>query len=369
MQHFIKDRANRVRHSGGFYRRLLIWTGLALVALLGAGQMFNAPATLAAASTDPGVCSAGRLLARPDVAGVSAGGLQRTIHVLDNDGVVAHQAPVNPNSPLAGPEQGASSDISPAAFAPTTGPATDGGELKVIGVAFPLHGNLKPSPDGKAITYMPNGQHVGTDQFTYMVEDSCGRTATGKVVVVVFADDVSTTPGLITGPNSPDEDVVKILPPPTNASLKIPAELFADAPGDGDGDGEDNETTYFALMEPEDRGQIPGPGMRFAQVAFRLKQFLNSHAVENSHFAVPLILDVVYDPALLEGEGDETGLEPQLFYWDEESQSWQRDGIVRLSYNPVTGVATFAIYHLTEFALFAGPGEQPSLFMPTLSGQ
>lgn len=63
-------------------------------------------------------------------------------------------------------------------------------------------------------------------------------------------------------------------------------------------------------------------------------------------------------------------MEPQLFYWNEENQAWQRDRIVRQSYDRETALATFAIYHLTEFALFAEPASPlaQSIFIPVVMG-
>ncbi|MEX1018276.1 MAG: Ig-like domain-containing protein [Litorilinea sp.] len=339
--------------------RVAIWLGMAVMLGMGAWHLLQTPVIYAAGPA----CERGQLVARPDVAGVYASGPQLVIQVLDNDGAVPHGKPTKPDSPLAGPA-GVHAAARPADSAPDSAadPATGGSNLSLTGMTAAAHGSVGWASDGKSVVYTPNGQFVGSDHFTYTIQDECGRTATGKVVIVVFAADLPATPGLIVGPPATAEsNNIQVLPLPFGATLKIPAELFGQVNGEGG-------AHYFAFLDAENRTDTPRPGLRFANVAFRLAQFLDTQPVENPVFPIPLILEVAFDATQFQDESGAT-IEPELYYWNETDQRWQRDGIVRLGYDPNTGVAVFAIYHLTEFALFAGTPPQPSLFAPLLLGE
>jgi hypothetical protein len=61
----------------------------------------------------------------------------------------------------------------------------DGDSLTLTSVQDPPHGTATKS--GSTITYKPDTNFVGTDQFTYVVSDGHGGTATGTVKVTVVA--------------------------------------------------------------------------------------------------------------------------------------------------------------------------------------
>lgn len=415
------------------YRRPLLWVGLVMATLLAFGHVFQqtalhaaSPASVSAEETGqvvegaaseavdaeeevhegqegedveqgpPSLCDRGRLLARPDVAGTQPSLSPLVIHVLENDGPVP-----------------------PLGAGPPGPPGNDEGEysFSIIEVGTPIHGHAELTEDGTAIIYTAQAPENGdngngeenntenetasrtlvepqtyTDRFTYTIQDTCEREATGKVIVVVFRDDMPSTPALIARSHSPGASVSWPLSLPISATLTIPDSAFGEPEEDVEEEGNNGEeessagsdlsaqgVKYFSLTELDEftsiRGNGPGQGLRFAKAAFRLTQFLDDLQIEHPVFDEPLILEVVFDPALLddnETEGnDENGeAEPRLYYWNEENQAWQQDGIVRQSYIPATGHATFAIYHLTEFALFGSVQAvaEESIFIPIMMG-
>lgn len=60
----------------------------------------------------------------------------------------------------------------------------DGDPLQVVKLSAPKSGKAVSRRDG-TLSYKPNAGFVGTDTFTYTVEDGKGHTATGKVTVTV----------------------------------------------------------------------------------------------------------------------------------------------------------------------------------------
>lgn len=77
--------------------------------------------------------------------------------------------------------------------------ANDQGDgISVTSVGTAMFGSVTNDGNG-SITYMPGNGFSGTDEFSYTVTDSLGRTATATVTVTVFAaialDDVSFTTG------------------------------------------------------------------------------------------------------------------------------------------------------------------------------
>lgn len=231
-------------------------------------------------------------------------------------------------------------------------------DLTLTAVYSPSHGTVTWAQDelSATVTYTPDAEFTGSDVFGYTVEDDCGRTANGRIVVVVFDDDMPSVPAIVTKPVGPGQEKRQDLGLPTKAIITIPAEVFGETNGDTD-------AHFFVatdLGKPDKAlNKSPGPGKRFANVAFKLVEFRRDGEVESPLYQVPLILEIAFD--LAEGE------QPTLFYWDEEDQEWHSDGIQRLSYDPETGIATFAIYHLTEFALFGDSAAQEILYLPSLT--
>jgi VCBS repeat-containing protein len=62
-----------------------------------------------------------------------------------------------------------------------------GDALTVVSFGTPSHGTVKVSPDG-SFTYTPNGDAVGSDEFTYVVKDLAGALSTARVLVYFEQD-------------------------------------------------------------------------------------------------------------------------------------------------------------------------------------
>jgi hypothetical protein len=65
---------------------------------------------------------------------------------------------------------------------------SDGGSppITVTGVTQPANGTVTNNGNG-TVTYKPNNNFVGSDSFTYTIQNACGAKATGKVSVTVNA--------------------------------------------------------------------------------------------------------------------------------------------------------------------------------------
>lgn len=61
----------------------------------------------------------------------------------------------------------------------------DAGPLTVTKVSAPGNGSATIAPDGKTVLYSPNPNFVGTDTFTYTLNDSTGLTDSATVTVIV----------------------------------------------------------------------------------------------------------------------------------------------------------------------------------------
>lgn len=333
------------RISASLYRPSAVWLTpvLVLTLFLAFAGVLLAQEPVGAPPEDPGdienarppACMVGSLVARPDIAGTTTSSAIELLP-LANDMV----AP-----PLSGPPDG--------------GELGETSTITLTAVATPSNGSVVWGTVDVTTTviYTPNAEFTGSDVFTYTITDECGRTAVGRINVIVFRDDMPAQPAIITRPPNPGQGVTQTLTLPVSATLAIPAEVFA----------ETNEATdlhFFTVSDlgkPEERlAELPGPGQRFADVAFGISEFRNDGEVEHPVYQVPLILEIAFELA-----GQEA---PQLLYWNTEFNEWRRDGIERVAYLPETGMATFAIYHLTDFALFAQSTPQQFLFLPTLAG-
>jgi parallel beta-helix repeat protein len=67
------------------------------------------------------------------------------------------------------------------------------GPVTLAGVSPAAHGLVLVNPDGK-VTYQPDPEYGGPDQFVYTVEDADGATDTASVSVTVFAVDPADQP-------------------------------------------------------------------------------------------------------------------------------------------------------------------------------
>lgn len=70
----------------------------------------------------------------------------------------------------------------------------DGDTLTILATSIPLHGSA--TTDGKAITYTPNSDFIGVDDFTYIITDGKGGNATATVIVTVIDQSGNNTHSL-----------------------------------------------------------------------------------------------------------------------------------------------------------------------------
>ena len=106
----------------------------------------------------------------------------------------------------------------------------DGDPLVVVGVTPPANGVV--AFDGASVTYSPAAGFVGTDAFTYTIEDGRGGSATATVTVTVSAL-----------PNQPPVPVPDAVVTPTNTPITIDV-LANDSDPDGD------PLTIIAVTQP-----------------------------------------------------------------------------------------------------------------------
>jgi hypothetical protein len=69
-----------------------------------------------------------------------------------------------------------------------------GGQLTVVSVSDPAHGQASIDPGGQSVTYSPEPDYTGGDSFTYTIDDGSGGTASATVSLVV--DPVEDDPDL-----------------------------------------------------------------------------------------------------------------------------------------------------------------------------
>jgi len=107
--------------------------------------------------------------------GASAGGSAYTI------------ANCNCNAPTAVNHTATTTENQPVVIDVVTGDS-DGGSppITVTGVTQPSNGTATNNGNG-TVTYKPNNNFVGSDSFTYTIQNACGKTATGNVNVTVNA--------------------------------------------------------------------------------------------------------------------------------------------------------------------------------------
>jgi hypothetical protein len=136
--------------------------------------------------------------------------------------------------------------------------ANDGDEdgdaltVQTTAVAAPSNGVVALSADG-SFTYTPNAAFVGTDTFTYRVQDGTGLTD-DAVVTITVAPTVSTTL-LYLGTSGPSADVWDLTTVPPPAASPVP-DLEGDGyPGlsiytGGGGEGEVDPTKWHSWVRP-----------------------------------------------------------------------------------------------------------------------
>jgi hypothetical protein len=90
------------------------------------------------------------------------------------------------SAPLAANDAGSTSAGSPVTLAVLANDRDpDGDPLHVTALSAPAHGTAVSTPDGR-LTYTPAKGYLGTDAFTYTIDDGKGHTSVGRVTVTVL---------------------------------------------------------------------------------------------------------------------------------------------------------------------------------------
>jgi hypothetical protein len=153
-----------------------------------------------------------------------------------------------PDVPLAAADAFVTPQDTPLVIAPPGVLANDFDEdgdpltVSTTAVAAPANGVLSLAADG-SFTYTPNGGFVGTDGFTYRIDDGTGRTADAAVTITVNSTVIAST--LYLQPSGPSADVWDISTTAPPAASPVP-DHDSDGPqgltiksSDGDEDNSD----------------------------------------------------------------------------------------------------------------------------------
>jgi hypothetical protein len=266
--------------------------------------------------------------------------------------------------------------------------------LHVIEVTAAPHGTAVLNPDD-TVTYTPNTDFSGADEFAYKVEDGLGIQAQAKVIVFVAAEQqqnpivkpidpqvdneeeftetvrladgktvaVTTTievpAGAFTVTLRPTDTLAIVfrpvvtptgnvnLPPGTLANVRV-----ADQHGDG-----------FAgppAGGPDGSGAAPSQtALRWTRLTFLLDALLNSRSLGRISLAKPLRVTVWYDGALLK-ELDERSL--SAYYWT--GSTWSQAGMRVVERNLAKNEIVLSVDRVVgELSFFA---RSNLLFMPQL---
>ncbi len=226
----------------------------------------------------------------------------------------------------------------------------DGDAWEVQTVANGQQGMVVLNDDG-SFTYTPSAAFVGIDQFAVTVVDDYGATAQLLANVVVVAKEKSGQAGDVLVQNNATGSTHQLTNYQVNdktlftMNLQLPAGTYS-----GPLSSEDIfYLLYTEILTPTTETSTPPSGFQFAGNTFTLEAFLNELKLPNLVFGEPITLTLSYDEALLENIDEATLM---LYYWDEESQSWEQSGLTEISRDLTANTVTYRIAHLTQFSWF-----------------
>lgn len=78
----------------------------------------------------------------------------------------------------------------------------NGQDISILTVDSPQNGETELQADGVSIRYTPNLDYVGSDSFTYTIEDESGLTASANVAITVTPENQAPTALIVTNVNS-----------------------------------------------------------------------------------------------------------------------------------------------------------------------
>ncbi|MEM7030591.1 MAG: putative Ig domain-containing protein, partial [Chloroflexota bacterium] len=152
------------------------------------------------------------------------------------------------------------------------------------------------------------------------------------------------------------KNTVTILDPETETTAVFPVSegitLVISAPV-----GAVSDTVTLDYTSVEDVTNTPA-GFQFAGMAFNLNAYDNNTLQSGFTFIEPIIFTLTYrDEDIV--DLDEGSL--QMRYFDEDSNSWQSDGVTIISRDLTNNQLTIQISHLTTFAMFGTPNNDDNL--------
>jgi VCBS repeat-containing protein len=230
----------------------------------------------------------------------------------------------------------------------------------VESVTAPAHGVAVIDAGDRSITYTPPAGFSGLVSFSYTLRYET-YTDSGTVAVVVRSEEEAGESPEVAPVDPSQEGTVTFGggDAPFRVTVELPAGVYAEPLGPTD----IFYLAYTPVIMPQERIDLAPEGLRFGNVIFTLEAFLNDDQLEDFAFEQPVTLTISYDPDQMAGF-DLDSLE--LRYW--AGASWETDGITIVSHDKANHRITFTIAHLTEFALFAAPAEEPEtiVYLPVI---
>ncbi|MEM7132835.1 MAG: Ig-like domain-containing protein [Chloroflexota bacterium] len=197
------------------------------------------------------------------------------------------------------------------------------------------------SINGNAISYMPDPGFTGRDFFEYRVSDGLLSSRGTVMVTVQSSAGGGAQPESEVGAVDPNEETTLTFESDEEES----ATTTIDVPA-----GAVSQELVLVYEEdvnaPEPDGQPEG--FSLAGRAFTLDAYIGSQEQTDFTFIQPIELTFTYANEDVAGQ-DESTL--QLFYYDEDRQSWLTDGITLISHDLANNTIVFTVDHLTDFGL------------------
>jgi hypothetical protein len=207
----------------------------------------------------------------------------------------------------------------------------DGDPLTITALTYPAHGTIEFS-NGKEFTYTPADYYLGTDSFSYAVDDGKGGTASALVYVHIIPLQVPVDP--VAG-----GQMVFTTTQGSRAEILFPA-------------GSVTQTVEFRLTALPDVPSQPR-GYSLAGVSFKLEAYINGIRQDAYQFSVPFSVVVHYTDADVDGISEDW---LSLFYFDTALQQWldasQTCSPPSVERHPDENWISVQVCHLTEFGLF-----------------
>jgi len=243
-----------------------------------------------------------------------------------------------------------------------------GGGLTIISVTAPDHGSATIEPNSQNVIYTPQAGYSGIDIFEYAVRDSQGNVDAAMVVVVVTTPASGQETPQVQATNPTTDSTAAFTGTSFGVNVLAPAGFFTDTL-----DPKDVLFISFTpVLTPTEETNNPPANLKFGNAEFALEVFLNNQLLTGQTFAVPLVVTINYDPAVLRSLKPET---LGLWYWD--GTAWNTDGVTIISNDVANHTLTVSMTHFSLYAFFAAaptglnPDDEPEapfrLYLPNVN--